>query len=245
MSIDTWRHVRREVIPGDDRIPVGAAQDGSGEVALRDVLVRALARLAPQQRRVVVLRPCWISRRRTSRRSSAGAPARSRRPTPARWNVCAAWSRAPIWRWSTRRWWTPPLCCVAAGRRCVVVRSHRARRRASRPCCWCGSCWDRCGCRVWATSPCRQRVVPGGHGHRAAAREPGARARPDRRPDGSRRGGGAAARDVRRAGLRLGRRREHRVPGRRRARQRTARDPGPGDGVGAVAIAGDLVAWQV
>jgi RNA polymerase sigma-70 factor (sigma-E family) len=54
--IDTWRHVRREVIPGDDHIPVGAAQDGSGEVALRDALVRALARLAPQQRRVVVLR---------------------------------------------------------------------------------------------------------------------------------------------------------------------------------------------
>lgn len=54
--IDTWRHIRREVIPGDDRIPVGTAQDGSGEVALRDALVRALARLAPQQRRVVVLR---------------------------------------------------------------------------------------------------------------------------------------------------------------------------------------------
>ena len=54
--IDTWRHVRREVIPGDDHIPVGAAADGSGEVALRDALVRALARLAPQQRRVVVLR---------------------------------------------------------------------------------------------------------------------------------------------------------------------------------------------
>ena len=54
--IDTWRHIRREVIPGDDHIPVAAAQDGSGEVALRDALVRALARLAPQQRRVVVLR---------------------------------------------------------------------------------------------------------------------------------------------------------------------------------------------
>ncbi|MGI5187067.1 SigE family RNA polymerase sigma factor [Promicromonospora sp. CA-289599] len=54
--IDTWRRVRREVIPGDDHIPVGAAQDGSGEVALRDALVRALAQLAPQQRRVVVLR---------------------------------------------------------------------------------------------------------------------------------------------------------------------------------------------
>jgi RNA polymerase sigma-70 factor (sigma-E family) len=54
--IDTWRHTRREVIPGDDHLPVRAAQDGSGEVALRDALVRALARLAPQQRRVVVLR---------------------------------------------------------------------------------------------------------------------------------------------------------------------------------------------
>ncbi|MFD6142248.1 SigE family RNA polymerase sigma factor [Promicromonospora sp. NPDC060271] len=54
--IDTWRHARREVIPGDDHLPVGAAQDSSGEVGLRDALVRALARLAPQQRRVVVLR---------------------------------------------------------------------------------------------------------------------------------------------------------------------------------------------
>lgn len=54
--IDTWRLIRREVIPGDDHIPVGDAQDSSGEVALRDALVRALARLAPQQRRVVVLR---------------------------------------------------------------------------------------------------------------------------------------------------------------------------------------------
>lgn len=54
--IDTWRHTRREVVPGDDHIPVGAAQDGAREVELRDALVRALARLAPQQRRVVVLR---------------------------------------------------------------------------------------------------------------------------------------------------------------------------------------------
>ena len=54
--IDTWRHTRREVVPGDDHIPVRAAQDGSREVELRDALVRALARLAPQQRRVVVLR---------------------------------------------------------------------------------------------------------------------------------------------------------------------------------------------
>jgi RNA polymerase sigma-70 factor (sigma-E family) len=54
--IDTWRRVRREVIPGDDHIPERIAQDASGEVVLRDALVRALARLAPQQRRVVVLR---------------------------------------------------------------------------------------------------------------------------------------------------------------------------------------------
>ncbi|MEU4388906.1 SigE family RNA polymerase sigma factor [Promicromonospora sp. NPDC023805] len=54
--IDTWRHVRREVIPGDDHIPVGAVQDGAGGVVLRDALVRALTQLAPQQRRVVVLR---------------------------------------------------------------------------------------------------------------------------------------------------------------------------------------------
>lgn len=56
LRIDTWRHTRREVVPGDDHIPVRAAQDGSREVELRDALVRALARLAPQQRRVVVLR---------------------------------------------------------------------------------------------------------------------------------------------------------------------------------------------
>lgn len=56
LRIDTWRHTRREVVPGDDHLPVGTAPDGSREVELRDVLVRALARLAPQQRRVVVLR---------------------------------------------------------------------------------------------------------------------------------------------------------------------------------------------
>jgi len=43
-------------VPGDDHIPVGATPDGSRDVELRDALVRALARLAPQQRRVVVLR---------------------------------------------------------------------------------------------------------------------------------------------------------------------------------------------
>ena len=29
LRIDTWRHTRREVVPGDDHIPVGAARDGS------------------------------------------------------------------------------------------------------------------------------------------------------------------------------------------------------------------------
>ncbi|WP_454858088.1 SigE family RNA polymerase sigma factor [Promicromonospora soli] len=56
LRIDTWRHTRREVVPGDDHIPVRATQDGSGGVELRDALVRALTQLAPQQRRVVVLR---------------------------------------------------------------------------------------------------------------------------------------------------------------------------------------------
>ncbi|MFJ3405201.1 SigE family RNA polymerase sigma factor [Promicromonospora sp. NPDC090134] len=56
LRIDTWRHTRREVVPGDDRLPVGTTPDRAGEVELRDALVRALARLAPQQRRVVVLR---------------------------------------------------------------------------------------------------------------------------------------------------------------------------------------------
>lgn len=56
LRIDTWRHTRREVVPGDDHLPVGTTPDRVGEVELRDALVRALARLAPQQRRVVVLR---------------------------------------------------------------------------------------------------------------------------------------------------------------------------------------------
>ncbi|MFI2365327.1 SigE family RNA polymerase sigma factor [Promicromonospora sp. NPDC019610] len=56
LRIDTWRHTRREVVPGDDHLPVGTTPDRAAEVELRDALVRALARLAPQQRRVVVLR---------------------------------------------------------------------------------------------------------------------------------------------------------------------------------------------
>ncbi|MFD6446203.1 SigE family RNA polymerase sigma factor [Promicromonospora sp. NPDC060204] len=56
LRIDTWRHTRREIVPGDDHLPVGTTPDRAGEVELRDALVRALARLAPQQRRVVVLR---------------------------------------------------------------------------------------------------------------------------------------------------------------------------------------------
>jgi RNA polymerase sigma-70 factor (sigma-E family) len=56
LRIDTWRHRRRESIPGDDRLPVGATPDHAGHLALRDELVRGLAQLPDNQRRVVVLR---------------------------------------------------------------------------------------------------------------------------------------------------------------------------------------------
>lgn len=60
--IDLWRRRRREVLVGPDDGPVVAHDDrgpGPGHehtYAERDLLVRALARLSPQRRRVVVLR---------------------------------------------------------------------------------------------------------------------------------------------------------------------------------------------
>jgi RNA polymerase sigma-70 factor (sigma-E family) len=56
LRIDGWRHHRRESFPGDDKLPVGTAPDHAGHLALRDELVRGLARLPGNQRRVVVLR---------------------------------------------------------------------------------------------------------------------------------------------------------------------------------------------
>jgi RNA polymerase sigma-70 factor (sigma-E family) len=56
LRIDGWRHGRRESFPGDDKLPVGAAPDHVGRLALRDELVRGLAQLPDRQRRVVVLR---------------------------------------------------------------------------------------------------------------------------------------------------------------------------------------------
>ncbi|MFD6138684.1 SigE family RNA polymerase sigma factor [Promicromonospora sp. NPDC060271] len=56
LRIDGWRHGRRESFPGDDQLPVGAAPDHVGRLALRDELVRGLAQLPDRQRRVVVLR---------------------------------------------------------------------------------------------------------------------------------------------------------------------------------------------
>lgn len=56
LRIDGWRHTRRESFPGDDKIPVAPSSDHAGHVVLRDELVRGLARLPVNQRRVVVLR---------------------------------------------------------------------------------------------------------------------------------------------------------------------------------------------
>jgi RNA polymerase sigma-70 factor (sigma-E family) len=54
--IDLWRRRRREVLVAPDELPHRAAPDESVAVVHRDELVRALAELSPQQRRVVVLR---------------------------------------------------------------------------------------------------------------------------------------------------------------------------------------------
>jgi len=54
--IDTWRRRRREVLVAPDEVPHTAGADAGAAVEHRDELVRALAQLSPQQRRVVVLR---------------------------------------------------------------------------------------------------------------------------------------------------------------------------------------------
>jgi RNA polymerase sigma-70 factor (sigma-E family) len=54
--IDLWRKRRREVLVAPDQLPHGVTADESAVVVHRDELVRALAELSPQQRRVVVLR---------------------------------------------------------------------------------------------------------------------------------------------------------------------------------------------
>ncbi|MBA8807726.1 SigE family RNA polymerase sigma factor [Promicromonospora sukumoe] len=56
LRIDAWRHAHRESFPGDDNIPIPPTSDHAGHVVLRDELVRGLARLPLNQRRVVVLR---------------------------------------------------------------------------------------------------------------------------------------------------------------------------------------------
>lgn len=52
--IDTWRHTRKETATGE--MPETAGPDGSGAIANRDSVVRLLATLPEQQRKVVVLR---------------------------------------------------------------------------------------------------------------------------------------------------------------------------------------------
>jgi len=54
--IDMWRRRRREVLSAPESFPDSARIDQSAVVERRDELVRALARLSPRQRRVVVLR---------------------------------------------------------------------------------------------------------------------------------------------------------------------------------------------
>ncbi|MEN0129128.1 MAG: SigE family RNA polymerase sigma factor [Brevundimonas sp.] len=54
--IDLWRRRRREVLVAPEELPHRAGADESAAVVHRDELVRALAELSPQQRRVVVLR---------------------------------------------------------------------------------------------------------------------------------------------------------------------------------------------
>ncbi|ROS23637.1 RNA polymerase sigma-70 factor (sigma-E family) [Cellulomonas sp. PhB150] len=54
--IDLWRRRRREVLVAPDDVPHQPSADEGATVEHRDELVRALAELSPQQRRVVVLR---------------------------------------------------------------------------------------------------------------------------------------------------------------------------------------------
>ena len=56
LRTDTWRRSAREVVPGDEHLPLGSTPDAAGRIELRDALVRALAQLPRQQRRVVVMR---------------------------------------------------------------------------------------------------------------------------------------------------------------------------------------------
>lgn len=56
LRTDTWRRTRLTDVPGDEHLPVGHADDHAARVSLRDELARALGRLSPQQRRVVLLR---------------------------------------------------------------------------------------------------------------------------------------------------------------------------------------------
>lgn len=56
LRIDSWRKHRRELLTAPEDLPEGHAASGAEGHANRDVLVRALMKLAPQRRRVVVLR---------------------------------------------------------------------------------------------------------------------------------------------------------------------------------------------
>lgn len=56
LRIDTWRRHRREVLVAPEDLVAGLEVSGAHRHAERDVLVRALTRLSPQRRRVVVLR---------------------------------------------------------------------------------------------------------------------------------------------------------------------------------------------
>lgn len=56
LRTDTWRRTSRTDLPGDDVLRLPDTPDHAARVAARDELVRALAQLPPQQRRVVVMR---------------------------------------------------------------------------------------------------------------------------------------------------------------------------------------------
>ncbi|MFE7508234.1 SigE family RNA polymerase sigma factor [Promicromonospora sp. NPDC057488] len=56
LRTDTWRRTARTDLPGDDVLRLPDTPDHAARVTVRDELVRALAQLPPQQRRVVVMR---------------------------------------------------------------------------------------------------------------------------------------------------------------------------------------------
>ncbi|MBO1751465.1 SigE family RNA polymerase sigma factor [Actinotalea sp. BY-33] len=56
LRIDTWRKHRPETLLPPEEMPGGLAPSSAQQHAERDALVRALLRLSPQRRRVVVLR---------------------------------------------------------------------------------------------------------------------------------------------------------------------------------------------